>query len=280
MSLQNHLRAPHFVTLPSFAIHGLQGILFVVILLLTTETSAQYSPSADSCSGVFSITEVSKEPGFIGGMPALYEYLRENLNYPDTAYEDGIQGKVYVSFVVDHTGLIRDVSVIRGVNRSLDLEAARVVAKMPKWDPGMKECGAVDCRYNLPVSFTIHTSANDTTQGGQLEPVGPVFGFLDVESFPSFPGGANKLKQWMKANLHYPDSARAAQIEGSVMVGFVVEIDGSRSGLKVTSPSPSILASEALRLVAAMPPWEPGLIRKKPVRAWHVQRVEFDLGDD
>ncbi|MBL7952466.1 MAG: energy transducer TonB [Flavobacteriales bacterium] len=100
-------------------------------------------------------TMVEEMPEFPGGQQALMKYMSSHLQYPEIAKEDGIQGKVFLSFVVQEDGSLRDVRVIRGVHPSLDREAMRVAKSMPLWKPG-KNMGKVCCvQYNLPVNFVL-----------------------------------------------------------------------------------------------------------------------------
>ena len=101
------------------------------------------------------LTFVDDMPEFPGGENALLSFLGSNVRYPVIAQENGIQGRVYVSFVIDETGNINDVSIIRGVDVSLDNEAIRVVRLMPKWKPGKQGGKAVKVRYNVPIFFDL-----------------------------------------------------------------------------------------------------------------------------
>lgn len=96
---------------------------------------------------------VEQMPSFPGGQGALMQYLARNIKYPVTAKEDGVQGRVVVSFVVERDGSITDVQVVRSVDPTLDHEVQRVVRSMPKWIPGKQKGQAVRVRYNIPVSF-------------------------------------------------------------------------------------------------------------------------------
>ena len=98
---------------------------------------------------------VEENPEFVGGMAKLYEYLGKNIQYPEMAKENGIQGKVFVQFVVWKDGTIRDVKVVKGVHKTLDNEATRVVKPMPKWTPGKQRGKAVNARFTLPIKFRI-----------------------------------------------------------------------------------------------------------------------------
>jgi len=98
---------------------------------------------------------VESMPEYPGGEPALYKYLAENIKYPQMAKESGIQGRVFVTFVVERDGKVTDVRVLRGIGGGCDEEAIRVVNNMPKWSPGKQRGKSVRVQYNLPVKFTL-----------------------------------------------------------------------------------------------------------------------------
>ena len=98
---------------------------------------------------------VEENPEFVGGMAKLYEYLGKNIQYPEIAKENGIQGKVFVQFVVWKDGTIRNVKVVKGVHKTLDIEALRVIQKMPIWSPGKQRGKNVNARFTLPIKFRI-----------------------------------------------------------------------------------------------------------------------------
>ena len=102
---------------------------------------------------VFDVVE--ETPEFIGGIEKLYEYLGNNINYPEQAKENGIQGKVFVQFVVWKDGSIKDVKVVKGTHKLLDKEALRVITKMPVWKPGKQRGKNVNARFTLPIKFRI-----------------------------------------------------------------------------------------------------------------------------
>lgn len=98
---------------------------------------------------------VEQQPSFPGGQGALMAYLRDHINYPAVAQENGVQGRVVLQFVVEPNGSISGVKVVRGVDPSLDKEAVRVVKGMPNWIPGKQNGQAVRVRFTLPVQFKL-----------------------------------------------------------------------------------------------------------------------------
>lgn len=98
---------------------------------------------------------VDKMPMFPGGEKALWDFISENLEYPATALEKNIEGKVYVRFVVEDDGAINHITVLKGIHPDCDIEALRVVSSMPMWQPGRLDGKDVAVYYTLPIVFQI-----------------------------------------------------------------------------------------------------------------------------
>lgn len=99
---------------------------------------------------------VEEEPEFPGGMEALYKYLGESIKYPQLAKENNIEGKVYVTFVVEKDGSIANPRILRDIGGGCGNEAIRVVKAMPKWKAGKQRGKNVRVQFNLPVSFKLN----------------------------------------------------------------------------------------------------------------------------
>ena len=111
------------------------------------------APKPEVATKVFDVVE--EMPSFPGGNGALMSYLSSNVKYPVVAQENGVQGRVIVSFVVERDGSISDVKVARSVDPSLDREAQRVVKSMPRWTPGKQNGQTVRVKYTVPVVFRL-----------------------------------------------------------------------------------------------------------------------------
>lgn len=101
---------------------------------------------------------VEDVPEFPGGMSELMKFIQENIRYPKSAAKKGIEGRVICQFTIKKDGSIdhKSIIVIRGLHKSLDKEAVRVIKKMPKWKPGKNYKGEVqDCKYTIPVTFKL-----------------------------------------------------------------------------------------------------------------------------
>ena len=122
-------------------------------VLKAKEVIAQPEPPKEEETKVFD--DVEQMPSFPGGPSALMQYLSSNIKYPVVAEENGVQGRVVCTFVVERDGSITDVRVIKSVDPSLDKEAVRVVKSMPKWIPGKQNGSAVRVKYTVPVTFRL-----------------------------------------------------------------------------------------------------------------------------
>ncbi|MEO0312739.1 MAG: hypothetical protein RIQ89_2396 [Bacteroidota bacterium] len=98
---------------------------------------------------------VEEMPEFPGGQEKMYDYIYKNFKYPAMARENGIQGRVYVTFVVDKDGDVKDAKVARGIGGGCDEEALRVIKSMPNWKPGKQNGRNVMVQYSIPINLTL-----------------------------------------------------------------------------------------------------------------------------
>ena len=117
-----------------------------------TEPVAEVADKGDE-DIIFTVVEQRAE--FPGGMEALYKFLNKNIKYPASARRMGVDGKVFVEFVVDREGKISDIKVIKGLSADCDKEAIRLVGMMPDWKPGKQNGKAVKSKFVLPLAFKL-----------------------------------------------------------------------------------------------------------------------------
>lgn len=222
------------------------------------------TPIREEVETIYTIVE--KEPQFPGGEEALLAYLNSSINYPESAKEKGIQGRVVAQFVVSKRGEITQPEIIRGVDPVLDAEAIRVIKNMPNWMPGRQGEQVLAVRYTLPITFRLSEEEElDQTI------------FTIVEKAPEFPGGQAELLKWLGSTIKYPVLAQENGIQGRVTCQFVVNRDGSVVDAVVLRGVDPSLDREALRIISLMPKWAPGEQRGKPVRVKYTLPVVFRL---
>ncbi len=108
----------------------------------------------ESSQQIFMVVE--EMPEFPGGQAALMSFIAKSIKYPVVAQENGIQGRVTCSFVVNKDGSIVDAEVVRGIDPSLDKEALRVINTMPKWKPGKQRGKPVRVKFTVPINFRLN----------------------------------------------------------------------------------------------------------------------------
>lgn len=128
-------------------------LLLTVAVLACGAASAQTVTPLDQDNEIFTVVE--HDPQFPGGNEALYQYLGSNAHYPEKAKEQGVQGTVYLTFIVERDGSISNIRVLRSPSDLLSEEAQRLVKAMPKWKPGQQRGKKVRVQYNLPINFQL-----------------------------------------------------------------------------------------------------------------------------
>ncbi|WP_316755781.1 energy transducer TonB [Pedobacter aquatilis] len=119
--------------------------LAIMMMLTNMESKAQK---------VYDFVSVDKVPDYPGGMKSFYEYLGKSIKFPEAAKKNKIQGKVFLSFIVEQTGKLTDVEVVKGLTKETNDEAVRVLKESPKWNAGTIKGKPVRVKYNIAVNFT------------------------------------------------------------------------------------------------------------------------------
>jgi protein TonB len=129
----------------------------------STEANAQTAIAApvevqqeEETEEVVNFYVIEEKPEFPGGEAAMFQWIAKNIKYPEIAKENNIQGKVFVQFVIGKDGYVTDVTVVRGVDPSLDKEAVRVIQSMPQWKPGKQRGKPVKVSFQLPINFRLN----------------------------------------------------------------------------------------------------------------------------
>ena len=123
----------------------------------TVETQAVETVATDD-SEVYGAVEVM--PEYPGGTTAMFDFIQKNLKYPESAKDKGLEGRVFIGFVVEKDGSLSSFQVLRGVSDDIDAEAVRVLKMMPKWKPGMNNGKPVRVQYTMPFKFQLTGNEN------------------------------------------------------------------------------------------------------------------------
>ena len=219
--------------------------------------------------GIYEV--VSTAPRLIGGLQG----LQDRVVYPAAAKADGIQGKVFVQFIVNEQGEVDDPQVARSPSPLLS-EAALDATRASRFEPGRTDDGtAVKVRFSLPINFVLPGASSSSGAAPPADrnngaPVPDVFEI--VEDPPVLIGGLEALQQ----TVVYPAEARADGVEGRVFVMFVVDEEGRVTEPQVMrSPDPR-LSEAALDAVRAVR-FEPGTQRGQAVKVRYSLPINFVL---
>jgi protein TonB len=215
----------------------------------------------------------------VGGVETYAQYLADNQRYPTAALQRGVQGTVPVTFVVEKTGVISNVTVAQPLDPELDQEAVRLIKGGPKWTAAQHRGAKVRQRVTIPVSFAIPAAEPGATAAtataGVAAPSGATLVKPDEPARPV--GGTEAFFTWVQENQKYPVLARQRKVEGRVMMEFIVEKDGSLVEPKVIKRLGSGLDEEALRLIKMAPKWTPARYKGQPMKQKMVLPVVFQL---
>ena len=209
-------------------------------------------------------------PQFPGGEAALINFLNSNIVYPSQAAQDKVEGKVVVQFTVKKTGKIDNVKVLRSVHKDLDDEAVRFVKMMPDFIPAKQNGEVADMPYTIPVSFKLFD---------EMEPLTVSEGSDVPDDFqpPMFPGGEQALMLFLRVNVKYPPSAVKRNVQGKVVMQFVVDKTGKVTEIKVAKSVDIYLDTEAIRVCKLLPDFYPARQNGEPVSVWFTLPITFKL---
>ena len=117
------------------------------------QTQATRSVSSNNDQKIYSVPEKPAVP--VGGLQALYNHVQQNLKYPGRAIRRGIEGRVFVEFVVEKDGRISQLKILKGIDRECDKEALRLIRSFAKWKPGKHRGKTVRVKRSFPVMFKL-----------------------------------------------------------------------------------------------------------------------------
>jgi len=235
-------------------------------------------------------TIVEQMPEYPGGNDAMVKFIQQNIHYPQRERDNNIQGRAVVGFVVNEDGSLSDITIKKRVSPSIDSEALRVVSLMPHFRPGRQQGRAVKVNFVLPIMFKLPSQEKEVVAASiatRTEPVleeAPVVEeskvFMVVEQMPQYPGGEEALIRFIQKNLQYPQMERDNDIQGRVIVKFIVNEDGSVSDAQVKKGVSPGIDKEALRVIRMLPKFIPGKQQGKLVKVYFLLPVKFKLPEE
>ncbi len=210
-----------------------------------------------------------QRPQFPGGDKALMLYLAENLKYPKTAQESSIEGKVLIRFLVDKTGKVSDVKVLRGIGGGCDEEAVRVVKNLPDFKPAMQDGVPVKTFYNIPVFFKLDNNEREIIK--IAAPDGKDSIYIKPTLEPSYKKMTDmELTKFLSKKVKSNNLGAEKGKEVYVTINFLVNKDGKVADYEITRQSVNSgkIEEEALRVAKMITQMEPAVYNNEKVRAF------------
>jgi len=238
------------------------ALLLGLVLGLARPASAQfYGQYATDTTQVFSYVEQMPALPSGGGNLALIKTVQKLVQPPAEVREGRTEGRVFVRLVVGVSGVGRQAAVVQSLNPACDAAALAAVKRLPRLVPGRYNGQPVATVVTLPVMF--------------LSPR-HVFAANEVSRAAQFPGGEAALEQYIQKNLTAPAEVRLRDLQGHVAVRAVLKADGRTGACEVQKSLCASCDEEALRLVRAMPRWQPALgYDDQPVAVYQTLNVWF-----
>ncbi len=217
-----------------------------------------------SQSKVYEVFDIKKMPAYPGGDAALGAYWASNIQYPALAKENNIQGSVLASFVVDSTGRVFNISILRDIGGGCGKEAMRVLAGMPDWQPGELANGQkVSVKYTLPIRFALL---------GDNE--GESMAYREVSIKPkSTIGDLAETAKNLSKNTVLTKKEKKSFKGKRVPLHFTIGTDGALSGCTSDSSIPQAILAKYCAALTKLGAWTPGQNNGKPVAV----QVDLDI---
>ncbi len=217
--------------------------------------------------------EGNHPPQFPDGDAALIGFINANTQYPAQAILDSVQGKVIVQLLIEKTGKIDSVKVLRSVREDLDQEAVRVVKMLPDFSPAIQDGEPYESWYTVPVAFKLakQIAPSSSVETGN----GTTANQPNYDEPPMFPGGDEALGEFLMNNLE-PKASNALLNEGdSVAVQLHIDATGKVDDIRLMHSSSPEFDQEAIRVCKLLPNFIPAKQNERPIATYYTLPVSY-----
>lgn len=233
----------------------------------------------------FLTTGVDKVSENIGGNAEFNRFLDYHLNYPEIAMKRGKEGTVVIKYICSENGVILKAEIVEKVSPEIDAEAVRLF-RLLQWSPALKDQQAVAFENTISIPFNIKKYKKSLGLRGKTKinknnlPVDTSFAIYDkVSRAAEYVKGDDGLLEYIGEELDYPQEAKAKSIEGTVVIGFIIEKDGFVSNLNVLKELGGGCQEEALRIIGQTK-WHPAIKDGMLVRTKMKYSIVFKLNNE
>lgn len=224
----------------------MKNILALIVSLFALQHLNSQSPSPELANNeIYNSNGVEFKPEFPGGINAFYKYVADNFKVPTAKEFEG--GRLIVAFTIEKDGSLEDIKVVKEIGFGTTEETIRLMKATPLWKPAEQNGRKVRCSYMLPITL-----------------IGNAYTIKEVDVLPSYQGGFQKLNEYILKNYVTPTDKELKS--GNVLITFVVEKDGTLSGLDIYRDLGFGSGKEAIRVLSATKNWIPAQKNGKNVR--------------
>lgn len=237
----------------------LNSFLLSILLIFSSVAFSQTDGSEGEDENIYTIVQRSAQ--FPGGVQGFYTFLGENLNYPEEAFQKGMQGSVYVQFIIEKDGSITDVVAIKGIGAGCDEEAVRALKLMPSWTPAFHENRLVRQQMVQKITFKLPESVSSIS-----DPI-PASAKIIVDEIPEYTGGKDAYLEYLE-NI---DLKCKKCPNSRFTVQFYVEKNGSIRDVEIVDGMGTVCDERLKQAFRDMPKWDPAKAAGKPKRYGFLQ---------
>lgn len=217
-----------------------------------------------------------KNSEFKGLIDSLIGYIKTQTKFLDIVKQNSLSSSTFISLVTDENGKVMDVKELNYNNAGAEKILINTLREMPNWIPAVYNGKNVKFKHELYIRyFRDFLEINEV--GLNISNKNEIF--KAVEIMPEFPGGAMEMMKFIQKTIIYPQMAKEAGLSGKCFLTFVINSDGTISDIQVVKGVEKCSAcdAEAIRVVKAMPKWEPGIQNGKPVSVFFNLPINFYL---
>ena len=201
-----------------------------------------------------------KMPEFPGGRDSMMHFIQSHIEIPEEVSETGINGRVFVQFVVNKQGKVIHPKVLKGIGKGCDEAALKLVNFFPIMSPAVKDGNIVDVYYTLPITFKVE----------------PELVLSFVEKIPQFPGGQYQLMKFISDNIRYTEETKKMKFKDKLVIQFIVTKDGKVEKPTIIKSLGKQIDDEAIRVVNSFPAWIPGEQNGHPVSVYYILPINLN----
>jgi hypothetical protein len=252
--------------------------LLIVALLLLVAAGAHAQTGTETLGDTI---RIETRPSFQGGdFKVFLKWVSERISYPKDLIKFNIEGTVVANFVIDTDGTLSDIKIVESPHPLLSKEVVRLLMSSPKWSPGTQSirlkdgtiltATAVKSFAQIPVSFNIAHRYDRIKKAQPRTFTGKIYNSSEVDIPPAFADAGNgSFESWLSEQAGSLNGSNK-KTTGNTGVIFIVEPDGSLSGIQVLNPPSEKIAKKIRRLLDDMPERKPGVHGGQRVRTQSI----------